>query len=108
LDNTANIDTFFKEKDYGRDCDDYARAWLTWGVANGFDCQEVIVTTKKHLAESAHVICILSKENKYWLCNYEYYGSFDTFDDALDYMKQFPSYKDGFIYSMGIKEDKHE
>lgn len=102
VDKTADINTFFDDKEYGRDCDDFARAWLTWAFYNDFKAQEVIITTKDHIATKAHVIAIINKEDKYYLCNYKVYGIFSCFDTALNYMKNFPSYSDGFIWERGI------
>jgi hypothetical protein len=102
LDKTGNIDTFFDPKEYGRDCDDFARAWLTWAVFNNFYSREIIVTTKAHLFTKAHVITIINRGSKFYLCNYKHYGPFTSFDKALGYMERFPSYKNGFIFQFGI------
>lgn len=104
VDKTDDIDTFFDKKEHNRDCDDFARAWQTWGVYNDFHTQEIIVTTKEHIATKAHVIAIIDKEDKFYLCNYKVYGAFKSFDKALDYMHRFPSYKDGFIFEKGIEK----
>jgi hypothetical protein len=102
LDKTDDVDTFFNDKQSDRDCDDYARAWLTWGVHNGFCAQEVIITTNEHLFKDAHVICLLTKDTKTWLCNYEPYGSFNSTDEAIMYMKNWNTYKDGYNFALGI------
>lgn len=103
VDKTDDINRFWDNKDSDRDCDDFARAWTTWGVNNGYHAQEVIISTEKHVAKKAHVITILNKNDEYVLCNYTAYVGFNSFIEALNYMKYFPSYKNGFIYSNGVK-----
>jgi len=102
LDKTDDIDTFFDDKATDRDCDDYARAWLTWGVHNGFFAQEVIITTMGHLFTDAHVVCLLTKNGKTWLCNYEPYGPFNTYEEAIVYMKNWKTYEHGYQFALGI------
>ena len=102
IDKTGNINTFFDHKIYGRDCDDFARAWLTWGVANGYSCQEYIVTTPDKLARNAHVVDVIWKDGVYWLCNYVFKGLFTSEDKALNFMKRYPTYENGYIYAKGI------
>jgi hypothetical protein len=103
IDETGDINTFWNKKDSDRDCDDTTRAWMTWGVNNGYHAQEVIISTEEHLVTKSHVITILNKDDEYVLCNYTAYVGFSSFSEALNYMKYFPSYKKGFIYSKGVK-----
>ena len=79
-----NPNKFFDGMHYGQDCDNWARIWGIWGECNGYRTQEVIVTTKKHVAKDAHVITILEKDGKYWCANYRIFGPFTTFEQAVE------------------------
>lgn len=104
VDKTGNIDRFFDSRQYGRDCDDFARAWFTWGVGNGYHCQEYIVSTSDKIVGNAHVIDVIDKDGLFWLCNYENKGAFTSEQKALDFMKRYPTYANGFIYEKGIEK----
>jgi hypothetical protein len=98
LDRTDDPDTFFdSSKISDRDCDDFARQWSLWGFFNDYTAWECIVLNANKPFATAHVITILQSldTRKYWLMNYEPFGEFDTFEEAVDYMKWYPSYKDG-------------
>lgn len=98
------IDPNVKE---GRDCDDFARMWVLWGKANGYQSTEVIVTTKKHFFKDSHVVTILYKGGKYTLCNYRPYPETVSFAEALDRIKSWgTSYVDGYIYAISIIENQ--
>jgi hypothetical protein len=106
IDYTSNMDKFFDNKKFGRDCDEYARAWMLWGVHNGFNAQEMVVTTIDSAFSDAHVVTILNKDNNYYLCNYTTSGPFQTFDDALNDLKRWERYADGFISAYGIYQER--
>lgn len=84
---------FFTDLDWGRDCDDFARIWALYLKEHGWsEITEVIVTTLKHPIGDAHVITVAKKDNKYYLFNYEQYGVFNTFDEAVWYMTAWERY----------------
>lgn len=100
LDNVADPDTFFDEKDSDRDCDDWARLWSWWLVYNGYETTEYCVTNPTNLITTfttMHAITIGHKDNEWWLMNYYYYGPFKSEEEALNYMKNFNSYKDSIL-----------
>ena len=107
LDYTRNPDDFYDTSIvFSRDCDDFARQWSLWGLFNGYDAYEILVTNRESPFKSAHVITVLEKDAKFYLMNYEHYGQFDTIDDAINYMKQFPSYWNGIEYYIYIHFNK--
>lgn len=107
LDYTDTPDSFYvKEKQSGRDCDDYAYQWAMWGKHNGYSYRVMLVTVDTnviHMFTKAHFITILEKNSKWWLMNYEPYGAFNTFEDALAYMYRFDTYKDGFMCATSLE-----
>jgi len=105
IDYTGNMDIFFEPRTIGRDCDAFARAWVLWGVHNGYNAYEMIVTTTVHPFVDAHVVTILSKDNNFYLCNYEAFGPFTSFDNALNDLKRWERYADGFISAYGVYKE---
>jgi hypothetical protein len=98
IDRTDDPDTFYDaSKVSDRDCDDFARQWSLWGFYNDYDVWECIVLNADKPFSTAHVITILQNiyTKKYWLMNYEPFGEFDTLEESIQYMKWYPSYKDG-------------
>lgn len=84
---------FFSDLKWGRDCDDYARIWALYLKLHGWEeVTEVIVTNNKKPFRLAHVVTVAKKYGKYSLFNYEKYGSFNTFEDAVDYMAAWKDY----------------
>lgn len=61
-----------------RDCDDFARMWTMWGIENGYEATEVIVTTRKHFFRNSHVITVLNDGKKYQIMNYRPCADMDT------------------------------
>ena len=102
FDHTASFEHFIDPTvKSGRDCDDFARMWLLWGMCNGYRAVEVLVTSKKHLFKDSHVVTVLYKDEKYILCNYRTYPATSSFVSALDYLKSWGTiYKDGYIYAI--------
>ena len=78
-----NPNVFFSELGVSRDCDDYARVYYHYGLVNNYTPQEVIITTKEHIIKDSHVVCVLEKDSKYWLCDYEVYGTFNSIEEAI-------------------------
>lgn len=97
IDRTDDPNTFFdKNKVSDRDCDDFQRQHSIWGVVNGYVAKEWVVcsnTSVLNAINTMHVIGTLEKENQYWLTNYGYYGSFNSEEEALNYMKMWSSYE---------------
>jgi len=99
FDHTADPNKFFDNtKESGRDCDDFQRQWSWWGVYNGYESYEHVIcdpSSIKTAFSTMHVIGTLkSKETSKWfLTNYYIYGPFETEDDALEYMRNFKSYR---------------
>ena len=82
--NYEDPNMFFDERTRYRDCDDTSYVYKLWFEHNGYKAQEVIVTTKKHVAKDAHVICISEKGGEYWCANYRIFGPFTTFEQAVE------------------------
>jgi hypothetical protein len=74
---------FFIQRVYNRDCDNYARLASIYAIENDYHFQEVIVTTKDHVAKDAHVVTVLWKDNEYYLFDYDVYGPFHSFKEAV-------------------------
>jgi len=79
-----NPNQFFSDMAYSRDCGSWARIWSIWCRCNGHKPQEVIVTTKDHVARDSHVVCVAEYQGKFWLLDYEPYGRFPTFEKAVE------------------------
>lgn len=97
LDHTADPDTFFDDKESGRDCDDWARVASWWGVFHDYKAKEWVIcdpSSIKRAFQTMHVITTLEKDGKFWLINYQPQGPFESEELTLDYMKWYPSYKD--------------
>lgn len=113
LDYVDTPDNFFNpDKKEGRDCDDFQRMWSLWGTYNGYQSKEFVIcdpTSIKSAFSTMHVIGILKDLNKqrYFLTNYQFYGPFNTEEEALGYMKNWASYqKDSLIvFSREIPPD---
>lgn len=110
IDNVADPETFFDDKDSGRDCDDWARQWSIWGVNNGYKAYEYVVWNPSSLMKAfntMHVITILKKEDECYLMNYTPYGPFSDEECCIDFMKRFKSYVDDMDYTLS-REIKKE
>ena len=92
---------FFIEKGYGQDCDNFTRMIKYWAIYNNVEAQEVIVSSKSHIVRDAHVVAVLHMDG-YYLCDYEVYGPFATFEDAVyNIPDRWEKYnKDDFIYEL--------
>ena len=96
IDYVADPDKFFDPKrKFGRDCDDWARQWTIWGLHHDYIAEEYIVYNPKHPFKTMHVVTLLWKDAGCYLANYYLYGPFQSNEDALDYLKNYKSYKDG-------------
>lgn len=103
FDYTASFEHFIDPKvKIGRDCDDFARMWTLWGAYNGYVAHEIILTNPKHFFKDSHVITILEKDGKYILCNYKNYPETDSFIKAIDRMRDWGYYKNGYMYTQYI------
>lgn len=97
LDNTYDYNKFFEERDFGKDCDDWARIWDVWGVLNGYEAKEWVTcscTSIVNALNTMHVITTISKDGQYYLCNYDIYGPYSSEQEALDVMGCWESYRD--------------
>jgi len=102
----GNMNFFFDRLKEGKYSDDYARAWLTWGVLNGYDACEYTLTSLKYPLTNSHVITILKRGgDDYVLCNdYRLHWGFTSVKHILVYMRMYDRYtKEGFIFSKGIE-----
>ena len=107
IDYVADPDKFFdSERKFGRDCDDWARQWSIWGYHNGYIAEEYIVYNPKHPFKTMHVVTLLWKDGNCQLANYRLYGPFKTSEEALNYLKNFGSYKDGLEYVFSVRISK--
>lgn len=107
LDNTESISHFLDESvKSNRDCDDFARMWSAWLVHNGYDAIEVIITDPNKFFNKSHFITIGKRDNDFILLNYKNHGPFSSFEAAIDYMRIFGSYMNGYIYTIYRKFNK--
>jgi hypothetical protein len=101
IDHTASFDHFVSSKTKrGRDCDDFARMWSYWGVANDYIAREYVIINPKHPFKYAHIVTVLEKDNNYMLCNYRNYSSQPTIEKSLDALKLQKKYADGYWYAL--------
>lgn len=87
LDNTYDYNKFFEERGFGKDCDDWARAWAVWGSLNGYGAKEWVTcscTSIMNALNTMHVITTISKNGRYYLCNYDIYGPYNSEEEALE------------------------
>lgn len=102
---------FFIEKGHSRDCDSWARLYKYWAIYNNIEAQEVIVSSISHIIKDAHVVAVLHMDG-YYLCDYNVYGPFATFEDAIyNITDRWEKYhKDDFVYELynGIYLDKEQ
>lgn len=112
FDYVAEPDEFFnKDRKEGRDCDDFQRQWSLWGVYNDYVAKEYIIcnpSSIKKAFSTMHVIGTLYRDKRYYLSNYTIHGPWKTEEEALDYMKHYPSYKDDrlIVFSREIPKEK--
>ena len=107
IDYTASVDTFFKRKKFGRDCDDYARMWFTFGVLNNYKATEIVVANNGgFFLHHLHVVTILFKDGEYILCNYRLKRNFTSFEDAINSLKSRKSYSSGLIWAIELESKK--
>lgn len=100
LDHTADPDTFFDDKESGRDCDDWARVASWWGVFHDYKAKEWVICDPSSIRKAfntMHVITTLSKEDKYYLINYKPQGPFESEEEALNYMQTYLSFQDNRV-----------
>lgn len=84
---------FFSDVNWGRDCDDFARIWAIYLKNKGWEeITEIIITNYKKPFSKAHVETIAKKDGKYYLFNYEMYGPFNSFEEAVAYNSAWASY----------------
>lgn len=104
IDYVADPDEFFDiEREFGRDCDDWARQWSIWGYHNGYVTEEYFVYNPKKLFRTAHVVTLLWKDGECYLANYRLYGPFKTSEEALGFLKRYEDYKDGLDYVLSVR-----
>ncbi len=78
IDRTPSFEEFIDpDLKHSRDCDAFARMWLIWGMMKGYSAYEYIVGNNG-IPMRAHMITILKKDDKYWLCDYKPYGPFSS------------------------------
>ena len=107
IDYVADPDLFFdSSRNFGRDCDDWARQWSIWGYHNGYLAEEYFVYNPKRLFKSAHVVTLLWRNGNCFLANYNLFGPFFTQEDAFEYLKNYKSYKDGIDWVFSRKISK--
>lgn len=84
---------FFSPIEWGRDCDDFARIWAIYLKEQGWEeITEIIITNYEKPFNKAHVETIAKKQDKYYLFNYEMYGPFNSFEEAVLYNSVWASY----------------
>jgi hypothetical protein len=96
LDKTESFEHFIDLKSRsGRDCDDFARTWVLYGKANGYNTKEAIVS-RTFFPFKFHVVAILEKGGKYTLCDYKNYGPFTSIDECIENINErWQSYEKG-------------
>ena len=76
LDNSHPLDEpqyFFKDLPYARDCDNWSRVWVQYYIYHGKECQEWVVTNKKHPFKKSHFIAVVKDDEGWRLLNYHRY-----------------------------------
>ena len=91
----------------GRDCDDWAMMYDLWGIFNKRYSYTVIVTTEKHPFKNAHVVTVLYNPTtkKYTLCNYTPTKIANSLEEAIDGVRLWNTYKEGYIYQIQCERD---
>ena len=86
----------------GRDCDDFAEMFKLWGIFNKRKAYTVVITIKAHPFKKSHIVTVLYDDStkKYTLCNYTHAIEADTLEEAIDKIRQWKTYKDGYIYAI--------
>lgn len=76
---------FFKDLPFGRDCDNWSRVWVQYYLYHRFNCQEWLVTNKKHPFTKSHFVSVVEENNGFRLLNYKRYPLVhETVEEALD------------------------
>lgn len=75
-----NPNYFFVEKEYFRDCDDFARMWYLWAKENNYQVWEICLWDKLN---KAHMITVY-KDGNYKLCDYKLKGEFESLEQAAE------------------------
>lgn len=106
IDYTAPPDAFYDSgRKVARDCDEFARQWAYWGLWNGFDVSEVIVTDMSAPMLKSHVVTVLKYENVYRMCNYSPCDLMPTFKKAVGQIK---GWKDDYYDPVYVIADSWE
>lgn len=80
---------FFEEREWFRDCDDFARMWYWWAEYRDYDVWEVVVWNG---LKSAHMITVYKDEEGYWLCNYRVTGIYESLEGAIESLDKYDGY----------------
>jgi len=87
LDNSHPVDQpqyFFKDLPYARDCDDWSRTWISYYLYHGKECQEWVVTNRKHPFVDSHFVAVVKEDGGWRLLNYKRYPKIHpTPEDAV-------------------------
>ena len=88
LDNSHPLDQpqyFFKDLPYARDCDDWSRIWISYYLYHKKECQEWVVTNKKHPFTYSHFVAVVKEDGGWRLLNYKRYPKVHpTPEDAIN------------------------
>lgn len=108
IDHTGTFENFIDPNiKSGRDCDDWAMMYDLWGIFNKRISYTVIVTTKNKVFSNSHVVTVLYNptSKKYTLCNYTPTTIANSLEDAIDGVRKWECYKQGYIYEIQSVHD---
>ena len=108
LDRTETFEHFIDPNiTSGRDCDDWSALYDLWGIFNKRTSYIVIVTTESHPFRDSHVVTVLYNptSKKYTLCNYTPTTIANSLEEAIDGVRKWNTYKEGYMYEIQCIHD---
>lgn len=73
---------FFLEREYNRDCDNWARMWFWWAEHRQYPAWEIAIIDGYDVT-TAHMITVFKDEEGYNLCNYKVVGQYSSLEEAV-------------------------
>ena len=77
---------------YGRDCDDFAHAWLQYAKENEIPASKIYVMDK-FKPWKAHVFTVMYIGNKITVCDYDLGPCLDDMEDVIFHIRKVYKYK---------------
>lgn len=81
-DNTLQESDFFflEDRNYNRDCDDFAQMWYWWALNNGYEACLIVLSNGWRMG---HKTCIFVKDGRYYLADYVIVDHYDSIGQAM-------------------------